>query len=136
MNEHRFVLQPYRGLSSRFRCPQCGHSKTFKRYIDLETYGYLADHVGRCDREEKCGYHYTPRQYFTENPGKARPASAGARPAITRTRPCNYLNIWLVEDSMVQKAYIRNNFILFLAAQFGWDSALQAAERYKIGTSK
>lgn len=36
----------------------------------------------------------------------------------------------------MQKAYINNNFIVFLARMFGWETALQAAEHYNIGTSK
>ena len=26
--------------------------------------------VGKCNRLDKCGYHYTPHQYFTDNPWK------------------------------------------------------------------
>jgi hypothetical protein len=26
--------------------------------------------VGKCNRLDKCGYHYTPREYFTDNPWK------------------------------------------------------------------
>jgi len=62
---NRFILQPYTGTKSRFRCPKCRHPhKTFKRYINTETNQYLADHIGRCDREEQCGYHFAPRDYF------------------------------------------------------------------------
>ena len=28
----------------------------------------LADHVGKCDRIFKCGYHYTPSDYFRDHP--------------------------------------------------------------------
>ncbi|MDT9136296.1 DUF6371 domain-containing protein, partial [Escherichia coli] len=42
----------------------------------------------------------------------------------------------LVKDSMVQKAFTHNNFILFLTGIFGWETAMQSADRYKIGTSK
>ena len=31
---------------------------------------YLSDSVGKCNRLNKCGYHYTPRQYFADNPHK------------------------------------------------------------------
>ena len=40
-------------------------------YIDTENNNqYLSDNVGKCNRLDKCGYHYTPRQYFTDNPHK------------------------------------------------------------------
>ncbi len=28
---------------------------------------YVGDKVGRCNRENKCGYHYKPREYFEDN---------------------------------------------------------------------
>ena len=29
---------------------------------------YINDIVGKCNRLDKCGYHYTPRQYYEDNP--------------------------------------------------------------------
>ena len=29
---------------------------------------YISDIVGKCNRLDKDGYHYTPPQYFTDNP--------------------------------------------------------------------
>ena len=40
-----------------------------QRYIDTENNNqYIADNVGKCNRLDKCGYHYTPRQYFEDSP--------------------------------------------------------------------
>jgi len=64
--KYRFTLQKYSGPSSKYRCPSCNQQRRFTRYIDTETGEQLPDHVGRCDREDKCGYHYTPKQYFKE----------------------------------------------------------------------
>ena len=71
MNEYRYQLERYRGPKTRYRCPQCGRKGTFSRYID--TYNnniYISDNVGICNRIDKCGYHYTPKQYYTDNPWK------------------------------------------------------------------
>jgi hypothetical protein len=137
MPNHRFILQPYRTPASRFYCPLCRNKRrTFKRYIDLETNNYLADHVGRCDREDNCGYHYTPRQYFAENPDDVCVRQVKVCNVMPVKHLFNQLPASLVKDSMAQKAYIHNHFICFLAGIFGWETALQAAERYKIGTSK
>ena len=69
MNTYRFILERYRGISTRYTCPQCGRKHTFTRYIDTENNNkYLSDNVGKCNRLNKCGYHYTPKQYFTDNP--------------------------------------------------------------------
>ena len=72
MNTYRYTLEKYRGLSTRYTCPQCGRKHTFTRYIDTENNNqYISDNVGKCNRLDKCGYHYTPRQYFTDNPHKS-----------------------------------------------------------------
>ena len=70
MNQYRYQLEKYRGRGSRYVCPKCRHKHSFTRYID--TYNnnniYINDDVGKCNRLDKCGYHYTPRQYFEDNP--------------------------------------------------------------------
>ena len=137
MNEHRFILQPYRSKGSRFYCPLCQDSRrTFTRYIDLETNLYLADHVGRCDREDNCTYHYTPRQYFAENPYNLLTRQIKMCNAMPVKDLFNYLPTSLVKESMLEKAYAHNNFILFLDGVFGRETATALARRYKIGTSK
>ena len=42
---------------------------------------YINDIVGKCNRIDKCGYHYTPPQYFTDNPWKRdnSPGEGGGR---------------------------------------------------------
>ena len=59
-------LQKYAGKSTRFTCPGCKTPYSFTRYLDGETHLPIHPTVGRCNREIKCGYHYTPRQYFTD----------------------------------------------------------------------
>jgi hypothetical protein len=137
---HRYTLQSYSGPGSRIMCPKCRHRRdTFKRYIDSHTQTYLADHVGRCDRQEQCGYHYPPRQYFADNPGLASVGSsqlAVGNGQLTNCKPptANLLLPWsLVEQTM--KAYHRNNFVLFLAKVFGEEKAKELVMRYCIGTA-
>ena len=68
---YRYQLEKYRGRSTRHVCPQCGRKNVFTRYIDTENNNiYISDIVGKCNRLDKCGYHYTPHQYFTDNPWK------------------------------------------------------------------
>ena len=37
-------------------------------YISINSNIYINDNVGKCNRLDKCGYHYTPKQYFEEHP--------------------------------------------------------------------
>ena len=68
---YRYQLEKYRGRSTRYVCPQCGRKNVFTRYVDTENNNiYISDIVGKCNRLDKCGYHYTPHQYFTDNPWK------------------------------------------------------------------
>ncbi|HBO25260.1 MAG TPA: hypothetical protein DD657_00485 [Culturomica sp.] len=53
-------------MASRFICPACGAAHKFVRYIDTSTGQYVNEKVGRCERSESCGYHYTPREYFRD----------------------------------------------------------------------
>lgn len=82
--DHRYILEPYSGPGSRYTCPECGRAGAFVRYIDTSTGEPLADNVGRCNREDSCGYHYKPGQYFKDHPGQGQPYTP---PKRTKTRP-------------------------------------------------
>lgn len=69
MSNYRYILERYRGRGTRYTCPQCGRKYCFTRYIDTENNNqYISERVGKCNRLDKCGYHYTPREYFSDNP--------------------------------------------------------------------
>lgn len=69
MENFRFILENYnREKRNRYACPSCGKHEEFTRYIDTEGIIQFADHVGKCNRVNKCGYHYTPAMYFEEHP--------------------------------------------------------------------
>lgn len=45
MSQYRYVLEPYKGMKTRYTCPACQkRDKTFVRYIDTET----GQHVASC----------------------------------------------------------------------------------------
>ncbi|MGP8216419.1 MAG: PG0870-related protein [Bacteroidia bacterium] len=67
MSEHPYILQKYKGRSTRYECPECHKHNEFSRYMDTETGEYLAPHAGKCNRIVDCGYHYTPKQFFEAN---------------------------------------------------------------------
>ena len=76
MSDYRYQLERYRGRGTRYVCPQCGRKYSFTRYIDTHNNNeYVNERVGKCNRLDKCGYHYTPKQYYTDNPWKRESCS-------------------------------------------------------------
>ena len=67
MTEYRFHLQKYRP-GSKTACPKCGRKACFTRYIDEAGEISFPDSVGMCDHINSCGYRYTPKEYFRDNP--------------------------------------------------------------------
>lgn len=96
--DHRYELERYKGMRSRYECPVCHHKGVFVRYIDTETGLYLSPEVGRCNREDKCGYHYTPKQYFDSHPTERPEANIIRHPKhITAPKSIDtilLLNLW------------------------------------------
>lgn len=132
MNKHRFILEPYKGMNTRYNCPECG-KKSFARYIDTTTGQHLDGSCGRCNRENNCGYHYTPRQYFQDNNLDAPPPPAHPKPKAAPLKP-SYIDFDTFRASLT--GHRHNNFVSFLAGLFGADVARLLVERYYIGTSR
>ena len=57
----------------KYSCPQCG-KKSLVSYIDIRNgCRYIDDNVGKCDHEHRCGYHYTPYEYYNDHPWLKKP---------------------------------------------------------------
>jgi hypothetical protein len=72
-------LEKYNGLKTRHTCPNCNERQEFTRYIDDDG-NYFDDKVGICNRKEKCGYHYPPKQFFADNPKLAKKGRRRGKP--------------------------------------------------------
>lgn len=66
MNNFKYSLEKYRNRNQKHNCPRCD-KRSFVRYVDNETNTYLDKDVGRCDHQDGCGYHYTPKEYHKDN---------------------------------------------------------------------
>src|SRR4051812_17337556 len=128
VTKYRFELDR---SSKKVTCPACGQ-KRFVLYRDSETREYLAEHIGRCDRENQCGHHYTPKQYFEEtgNPTEKKPfiEIEHKEPEQIDCLPFSYL-----ERSTNSRFYDQNNLFLFLSRLFGKDIAISLFIKYLIG---
>ncbi len=61
-------LETYKGTKSRHTCPACNARNQFTRFINTDTGEYLPESVGVCNRSSKCGYRYTAKEFFRDNP--------------------------------------------------------------------
>jgi hypothetical protein len=126
-------LEKYKGSSSRHICPKCQQRGVFVRY-ELDG-NYIADDVGRCNRESSCGYHKKPSEYFAENPQfahllvKTRAAAAPPKPAQFDYIPFDCFKATLGN-------YEQNAFVRFLHDLFpdALDLVQAVLERYFVGT--
>jgi len=138
MSEYRYILEPYAGHVSRHLCPGCQHrTKTFSRYIDTETGAALNSAAGKCNREINCGYHYTPKQYFLDNPNSSDTITPRQHPRLKPPplhRPVAFIPSATFEAS--RKNFDNNNLTRYLVSVFGDDIARELIARYCIGTSK
>ncbi len=138
MIEHKYILEPYKGMNTRYRCPSCQErDKTFSLYIDTETGEHINPTVGRCNRESNCGHHYTPKQYFQDNNisfDTPQPKAYKPRPVTPPQKPVSFIPVEVFKASL--KAHETNHFVQFLINLFGVEVASQLVSRYFIATSK
>ena len=138
MSEHRYILEPYKGMNSRYHCPGCQQrDKTFSLYIDTDTGEHIHPSVGRCNRESNCGYHYTPKQYFQDNNisfDTPQPKAYKPRPVAHQPKPVSFIPAEAFKASL--KAHEANHFVQFLINLFGVEVASQLVSKYFIGSSK
>ena len=140
MSEHKYILEPYKGMNTRYRCPSCQQrDKTFSLYIDTETGKHIHHTVGRCNRESNCGHHYTPKQYFQDNNisfDTPQPKAYKPRPVTPQQKSVSFIPVEVFKASLNPTVFETNHFVKFLINLFGVEVASQLVSRYFIATSK
>ena len=145
MNEYRFHLQKYKaGRNTKQTCPQCGRRKCFVRYVDEEGKIEFPDYVGRCDHEDSCGYHYTPKDFFRDNPdlkpndfeNDTWKYDKTNKPVMVKPEPevPSFMSTDIMRKTLSH--YDINPLYQFLCKTIGKDAANRQFEHYKVGTSK
>lgn len=136
---YRYKLEPYKGIKSRYRCPNCGKPKKFSRYIDTQTGDQLPPEYGRCERLNNCGYWLSPyKNGYAKNKvfnGKVAQKSAKILKSSSLTKD---QKISLIpDDSFIksQNHYERNFFVQYLLTVFDTGTVDQLIQNYFLGTS-
>lgn len=145
MIEHKYILERYKGMNTRYRCEHCQHKdKKFSRYIDTETGEHIHPSVGRCERLDSCGIHYTPKQYFQDNNisfDTPQPKAYKPRPVKPQPKPVSFIPVEVFKQSLqIEKTVSQvsevNHFLKYLIDLFGVEVADHLRKLYFIGTSK
>ncbi len=133
MNRYRYILQPYTGRNSRFTCPKCEKPNQLTKYIDSETGEVLADHVGKCNRIDKCGYNYSPKQYYSDNGIKPERTEVFSKQLQSPIKQISYIDNEICQRTL--KNYDKNNLLIYLSSFFDVKQINRLASMYNIGTS-
>lgn len=128
MEKYKYELEKYRGRSTRHECPACKTKDSFARYVDEQGH-YISDTVGRCNREDKCGYHLTPGEFFKEK-------GIGYTPTIHVTPKPLPPTDYIPEEMVVRSLTADNHFLTFLISQFGVQAVASILDTYYIGDTK
>ena len=132
MNNFRYTLQKYNGPNNKWQCPNCLH-KTLVRYIDSESDQYINDEVGRCDREVKCGYHFSAKQYFEANRsfGIKYASNSHFKPQIKPILKPHYICSEVLKSTL--KSPRNASLIRFLESKFGEVETNKVISKYQLG---
>ena len=128
MEAFKYSLEKYKGRSTRHICPNCERPLTFARYVD-EQGNHIANNVGRCNREDKCGYHLTPSEYFKDKGMNYTPTIKFEPKPLPPTD-------FIPEKMMVRSLKTDNFFLRFLMKYFEPLQIAYRVDKYRIGDTK
>jgi hypothetical protein len=133
---YSYQLEPYRGPATRYTCPKCQKHRQFVRYIHVLTKEPLAEHVGRCNREQQCTYHYTPGQFLADNKiiFPSRNLDKLTKTLNNAPKTISYIPLPILQATL--KNYDRNHFVSYLYSRLGAAITQQLITQFYIGTSK
>ncbi len=133
------MLEPYKGMSNRFQCPDCNKNKKYVRYIDSNSGHHLPYQYGKCERINNCGYHLSPYKdgYHKKNwdfDTKYQTRSFLHRPKVN-TVPLS--PIYFPDNILTasQKCFIKNALCLFFINKLGREKTTELLQVFPIGTS-
>lgn len=132
VTQHKYQLDgSNREQKVKINCPHCGAKRSFTRYKDYETGCYLDDSVGMCDRVNKCGVHFKPKEFFTQNPYK-KPLFDEKLITLKIQKPIVHLSSHILKATL--NNYENNSFIKPLLNYFSKEQIEKAIAEYYLGT--
>ncbi len=137
MDNYRFHLEKYH-RGSKTVCPECKRKACFTRYIDESGEVDFPPHIGKCDHEHSCGYHYTPKDFFREHPDELDSCRLKGKPqTVTPIAPVRQPS--LIDSTVMLRSlshYDINPLHTFLSNTIGRSNAGSLFDLYQVGTSR
>lgn len=115
MAQFRFQLEKYK-TGSKGICPACKRHNCLVHYVDSEGKITFPERVGLCDHVNSCGYHYTPKDYFSDNPSE-KPFESWDTVKTTDCRTMEKKNPSFIAPSFMHRSFTSygiNPLFLFL----------------------
>jgi RNA polymerase subunit RPABC4/transcription elongation factor Spt4 len=110
-------------------CPACGKN-TFNPYLNTDG-DMLHPTSGRCDRENNCGYHLTPREFFLQG---GSGIGAGEWKSWSRTAKTDYIPEVIVRKSLA--GFRNSNLYRFFFRRYGLDVSDKVFLEYRVGSCR
>lgn len=129
---YKFSLENYSGINSKFQCPRCGTPRSLTRYISNESGVYLGNDVGKCNRINKCKYHYSPKEFFRDGNTFTEERILKIKAEVVE-KPNSFMKREDLSNSL--KDYENNNFVKYLSNIASPTIAKNMVEKFCIGTS-
>ncbi len=105
-----------------------------KEQLDTQTGNYIDENVGRCNRENKCGYHFTPKAFFSIS--WRLPTGKTDR---KKQKQETAAKIQVIEESVFNQSvqnYQYSNLYLILIHKFNREMVDGVFQRYRVGFSR
>lgn len=132
MKEFQYHLEKYNGRATRHECPQCHDQHSFTYYVDDD--GNIIDKsVGRCNHESGCGYHYTPKEWFRNNPDNDQPKRERVKrkQIATKPRDPDYID----KNYVLRSISFDSTFVQYLCGVLDRDKITAVWREYGCGAT-
>jgi len=133
MDNFKYQLEKYQSRNSRHECPNCHDKHSFAYYIDSNG-NIINKAVGRCNHESSCGYHYTPKEWFKDNPTDTyQPQRIDVRFKRVQMRiDPDFVSSYYVTKS----TSLESSLAYYLRGLLPIDTVERVWSEYKIGATK
>lgn len=137
---YQYHLAKWADRRKDIHCPNCGKGHgCYKEYVDGNGNPVDPDNhlCGKCDHENSCGYHVTPKQWQQEH-GKID--TSAYTPIVYKKKDMLTIDPAIVSRTIQKNAYTRNTLVVWLHS-LPWNSAQketleQALQLYCVGTMR